>query len=352
MTIVTDVLVIGGGQAALATAYYLQRAGLDYIVVDGGERIGDAWRNRYDSLVLFTPRSYSQLPGMDFPGDPEQFPDKNDTADYLEKYAAALNATIHLQTKVLSVHKEQAGFVIATTKQSYRARQIVIATGPFQTPWMPAFAAKLSPKIRQLHSSEYRNPEQLQQGDTLVVGAGNSGAQIAVELADVTRVSLSAGEKPVFLPLKLLGKSIFYWFDKLGLLRATRNSFIGKKIQQRKDPIFGKELKQLLEASQVAMLPKTTGADKESLMFSDGQPREFANIIWSTGFHPDYSWLRIPRITNAAGALIHERGKTAEHGLYVVGMPWQHRRTSALLGGVGEDARFVVAAIKQERAPS
>ncbi|MFX3637375.1 MAG: flavin-containing monooxygenase [Candidatus Pristimantibacillus sp.] len=345
MTIVTDVLVIGGGQAGLATGYYLAQAGIDFIILDSGSRIGDSWRNRYDSLVLFTPKGYSELPGMSFPGDPEQFPNKNETANYLESYASIFQFPIHLLTRVKDVRKSNEEFQITTNKESYTARRVVIASGPFQKEWIPDFANDLPSQINQLHSSKYHNPEQLLSGDTLVVGAGNSGAQIAVELSKSRPVYLSTGHKPISLPLKIGGKSIFYWFDKLGILHATKNSFIGRKIQKRPDPIFGLELKEQINYSAVLLYPKVTGTDRNSVIFADGSHREFMNIIWGTGFRFDYNWLKIPHIFDLKGGIIHDRGITPEYGLYIVGMPWQYRRTSALLGGVGEDSRYIVESI-------
>lgn len=315
--------------------------------MDGSSRVGDSWRNRYDSLVLFTPKGYSELPDMPFPGKREQLPNKNETADYLEKYASNYQFPIHLYTRVISLSKNDGLFYIMTNKEDYIAHKVIIATGPFHKELIPDFASKISADVKQIHSASYINPGQLSEGDTLVVGAGNSGAQIAVEISNHRKVYLSSGHRPLSLPLHIGGKSIFYWFDKLGILKATAHSFIGKKIQSRPDPIFGFELKQRLKSSAITLLPRAIDAKNKNIIFSNDSQLEFKNIIWSTGFKPDYNWLELPRVLNERGAIKHQRGITTESGLYIVGMPWQHRRTSALIGGVGADAQYVVNEIIQ-----
>lgn len=309
--------------------------------------MGDAWRNRYDSLVLFTPREFSRLPGMPFPGSRDQLPNKNEAADYLEAYADKYQLPIHLNTHVNNLSKSEGIYHISTNKGDYVAWEVIIATGPFQTDWKPEFASKLLTTINQIHSTNYKNPNQLLHGDTLVVGAGNSGAQIAVEISKQRQVYLAASRRPVSLPLQIFGKSIFYWFDKLGVLKTNVNSFIGRKIKARPDPVFGLEFKQRLKMNDIVLLPKAIDAHSNTIHFSDGSMREFTNIIWSTGFKSDYSWLKLPHVISEKGTIIHRRGITQESGLYVVGMPWQFRRTSSLMGGVGEDAKYVVNAIIQ-----
>lgn len=349
----TDVLIIGGGQAGLASGYYLKKSGIPFIIVDNHSRVGDSWRNRYDSLVLFTPREYSGLPGLNFPGKRNEFPTKNETADYLENYAAAFNLPIQFNTTVSKLNKNNGFFQIWTNQGSFVAKKVIIATGPFQKERIPSFASKISSEVKQLHSSAYKNPEQLLSGETLVVGGGNSGAQIAVEISTRGKVSLSVGHRPVFLPLRFCGKSIFYWFDKLGILQAPAQSFIGRKIQSRPDPVFGLELKQLIKTATIDLMPKSIDASHNGIHFSDGSVREFSNIVWSTGFKADYSWLDLPHVLfDEKGYIIHKRGVTSENGLYIIGMPWQSRRTSALIGGVGEDARYIVNSIAQSTPDS
>ncbi|REK76912.1 flavin-containing monooxygenase [Paenibacillus paeoniae] len=344
MTFSTDILVIGSGQAGLSTGYYLKRSNVDFLMIDQSSAIGESWRTRYDSLVLFTPKGYSNLPGMNFPGHEAQLPTKDEAADYLLEYAAVFELPIRLNTKATSITKYKDKFKVMTDKGIILTRSVIIATGPFQKPWVPDFSNKMASSINQIHSSRYKNPTQLIHGESLVVGAGNSGTQIAVELSNMAKVSISVGHKPLSLPSRILGKNIFYWLDRLGLLKAKPQSTIGRKIKSRPDPIFGMEFNQRVKSSAITLMPKVIDAEDEHILFADGTMQQYSNIIWCTGFRPDYSWLHIPGLLDHSGTIIHERGITPVSGLYVVGMPWQSRRSSALLGGVGEDAQYVAAA--------
>lgn len=191
----TDVIVIGGGQAWLAMGYFLARQGRDFVILDGAERVGDAWRRRWESLTLFTPACYSALPGLAFPGDPERSPGKDEVAAYLEGYAARFRLPVRTGERVTSLRPGPAGWTAGTPAGSYEAAQVVVATGPFQRPAVPALARGLPPGVVHLHSAEYREPAQLPAGEVLVVGAGNSGVQIAEELSATHRVVLAVGER-------------------------------------------------------------------------------------------------------------------------------------------------------------
>jgi putative flavoprotein involved in K+ transport len=252
-----DVVVIGAGQAGLSMGYYLKQSSLSFIIVDDNKCAGDVWRNRYDSLVLFTPRSFSALPGLALEGDPSGFPTKDEIADYLERYAHTFDLPIKFSCDVQSVHKENDTFIISTANSIIKTKKVVVATGPFHTLRIPSFTKEFPHQVVQLHSSEYKNPAQLNEGSVLVVGGGNSGAQIAVELSNYHETYLSVGQKIRFLPLSLAGKSIFWWFDKLGILHANRDSFIGKKVQSQPDPIFGFELKEKLRDKKVVLKART-----------------------------------------------------------------------------------------------
>ena len=234
-----DVVVIGAGQAGLSMGFYLKQTSLSFMILDNHENVGDVWRKRYDSLVLFTPRSYSSLPGLALEGDPSGFPTKDEIADYLELYADTFDIPIQFKCQIQRVQKENNIFYISTNDESLiKTKKIVIATGPFHTPRIPPFAKELPKHVVQLHSSEYKNPNQLTDGSVLVVGR-NSGAQIAVELSQHHETYLSVGQKIRFIPTDIATRNIFWWFDKLGILHADRNSFIGKKVQSQGDPIFG-----------------------------------------------------------------------------------------------------------------
>ncbi|MET1032489.1 flavin-containing monooxygenase [Domibacillus tundrae] len=341
-----ETVIIGAGQAGLAMGYYLKKLNQSFILLDKNLAVGDEWRKRYDSLILFTPRMYSALPGLPLEGDPHGFPGKVEIALYLRRYAELFDLPIQLQTEVRSVRKEQDCFYIQTNDQVYEAKNIIVASGPFQTPKIPHFARSLSPDILQLHSSQYKNPADLIEGNVLVVGGGNSGAQIAVEVSNEREVYLSVSQKMKFFPMKIGNKSIFWWFDKTGILKAPRHSWIAKKIQAGGDPIFGSELKDALASGTVIQKSRTVDGAGTTIRFQDQSMLDVQNIIWSTGFVLDYSWLKVRGALNAEGQPIHTRGITPIEGLYFLGLPWQYRRGSALLQGVGEDAKYIAEHIK------
>lgn len=340
-----DVLVIGAGQAGLSVGYYLKKNNLSFLLLDQGSEIGESWRKRYDSLKLFTPRSYSYLPGLALNGDPNGYPTKDEISDYLTQYAKAFSLPVKLQTMITKLEKDGDCFALSTSQGEYRSKQVIVATGPFHKPNIPDFSKFISDEVLQVHSSEYKNPYQLKSGTTVVVGAGNSGAQIAVELADGRDVYLSVGHNLKFLPQDFFGKSIFWWFDKLGILKANINSKVGQLIRNKPDPIFGYELKMKLKNGGIQQKPKAVSASDNKILFEDQSTVEVRNLIWSTGFKSDYSWIRIPSIFNEKGMPIHERGITDIQGLYFSGLSWQYRRGSALLEGVGSDAEYLVAKI-------
>ncbi|MCI2257218.1 NAD(P)/FAD-dependent oxidoreductase [Domibacillus sp. PGB-M46] len=342
-----NTVIIGAGQAGLAMAYHLKRLDQPFILLDRSEDIGGVWRSRYDSLTLFTPRMYSALPGLPLKGDPHGFPAKNEMAFYLKHYAEQFHFPVHLQTEVESVWKERDCFRIQTNGQTYEASSLIIASGPFQTPFIPNFAQKLSTDVLQMHSSQYKNPAGLSEGNVLVVGGGNSGAQIAVELSKTRKTYLSVSQKLRFLPLKIGKRSIFWWLDKTGVLDAPSDSWVARKIRSSGDPIFGSELKHALISGAVVQKSRTTGARGTVIQFQDGSTIEVQNIIWSTGFVSDYAWLKVKGVLNDKGHPVHQRGITPMKGLYFLGLPWQVRRGSALLQGVGEDARYIAEHIQE-----
>lgn len=341
-----DVLVIGAGQAGLAMGYHLKQQKRSFLILGKEERLGDPWRNRYDSLVLFTPRWFSSLPGLPLTGDPNGYSTKDEIANYLEAYAAHFQLPIQLQTEIYSLEKFNGMFQSATSRGEFRAKTVVIATGPFQNPFIPEMAKTVSDNIYQVHTSQYRNPSQLKSGSVLVVGAGNSGAQIAVELCKDREVYLSNGHKLKFFPLQRLGKSIFWWFKQLRMLNADTDSKIGQFIRKRHDPIFGLELRQLLRLGKIRLKPRTVEINGDKIAFADSSlPITVQNIIWATGFVSDYDWVRIPNVIGGNKKPVHNRGVTSEPGLYFLGLPWQQTRGSALIGGVGADAEYLLSRI-------
>lgn len=339
-----DVLVVGAGQAGLAMSYQLAKANVNHLVIDAHNRIGDSWRNRYDSLVLFTPRFYSSLPGLSLEGNQEAYPTKDEIADYLMKYAEKHSLPVQMKTKVISVENISHKKKITTNKGVYMANSVVIATGPFQTPYIPEFASKLNKEICQVHSAYYTNPSILQEGTTLVVGAGNSGLQIAVEIAEMAQVYVSVGKKQKIIPKKIMGKSLFWWFEKLKISEVTAESKFGKIIKQN-DPIIGTESKRFVKDGHITLLPRLVNADGPIVYFDDQSQLRVDNVIWSTGYRFDYSWIKIKDIMDETGKPIHKRGVSPQRGLYFLGLPWQHKRGSALILGVADDAQYLVEEI-------
>ncbi|UHA71852.1 flavin-containing monooxygenase [Paenibacillus sp. 481] len=361
-----DVIIIGGGQAGLSLGWHLRslQPQLTFLIVERHHRIGDNWRERYDSLVLFTPRTYSQLPGVSMDGDPTGFPTKDEVAQYLEDYARQAQLPVLTSSEVVQVtwEAQKNHFKVAIRQSpnlhsiqhdhhsqleqhiSLYCKQLVLASGPFQTPYIPAWAANIDTNVIQLHSSQYRSPTQLPtlstQHNVLVVGGGNSGAQIAVELARTSHVSLSVRHPLRHMKLSLLGRSTFEWMDKLGLLHAPSHSRRAKLIRRLGDPVFGNELAAALRTGQITMQPAATSWDSASasICFQDGSTFAPNAIIWATGFNNDNRWLHLPGLLNERGQIIYFGHSTPVPGLYVIGMPWQRSRSSALLCGAGRDA--------------
>ncbi|MFY0758165.1 NAD(P)/FAD-dependent oxidoreductase [Metabacillus dongyingensis] len=343
-----DVVVIGAGQAGLSIGYFLKKANVSFLILDEASMIGESWRKRYDSLTLFTPRSYSSLPGLPFDGDSNKYPTKDDVAEYLSLYVHTFSLPVQLNTVVEKLTQTKTTFMIKTNKEEIAAKMVVAATGPFQNPFIPEFSKMLSDQTYQVHSSSYKNPNQLKDGSVLVIGGGNSGAQIAVELAKEREVHLSVGSNIKFLPQNLLNKSIFWWFDKLGILSLTVQSKLGQLIKKQPDPIFGLELKSLIKKGAVTIIPRATSVINDHIAFSDGTNVKIQNVIWSTGFKSNYEWIDIPNLFNKEGFPLHQRGITPIEGLYFLGLPWMYRRGSALLQGIGDDAEYIFSQIKSE----
>lgn len=341
-----DVIVIGAGQAGLSMGYYLKKEGYDFVILEGEKRIGDSWRNRYDSLVLFTPKSYSFLPGMELPGDKNAFPTKDEIADYLEMYAVHFSLPVHLETIVHKVRKTESTFEVATDKGVFLSKHVIIASGAFQKPFIPSISQHLSQEVFQIHSSQYQSLKEIPDGPVLVIGGGNSGTQIAAELAESRDVTIAISHPFKFLPLKIMGKSIFHWLEKIGLLYAGTDTKRGLWFRKQSDPIFGFELKKLIREGKVKVRSRVIQTQGREVTFDDNSKINVQNIIWSTGFTSDYKWIDIEGGLDGKGFPIHNRGVSPIQGLYYIGLPWQHQRGSALICGVGKDAEFLYSVIK------
>ncbi|WP_116451379.1 flavin-containing monooxygenase [Blastococcus litoris] len=338
MTKTLDVIVIGAGQAGLALGHHLGRRSADFLLLDAGPEIGSSWRSRWDSLRLFSPAQYDSLPGLPFPAPADTHPTKDDVADYLATYAEHFQLPVRLNSPVQRVHREDDGtFAVRTPDEVLRARQVVVATGPFQTPWTPALSDRFDPALPQLHSADYRNAGQLPAGGrVLVVGAANSGLQIADELAHSCSVTVAVGSRPAELPQRIAGRDLFFWLTKSGFFTVPADSRIARRLRARGDLVIGTRSSRLRRRG-VGFRPRLTGATGRTAHFADGSSAEIDAVVWATGFRSDYSWLHVPGVA-VDGQARHTAGVTDVPGLYFIGLPWQSSRGSALLGFVGADA--------------
>jgi putative flavoprotein involved in K+ transport len=338
-----DVVVVGGGQAGLAAAWHLRRQGRRFLVLEAAGELGHSWRTRWESLRLFTPAEYDALPGLPFPAPVGTYPGKDAVADYLHDYAAALDLPVELGVRVTRLQRTDDGFAVCTADRTYTARQVIVATGPFQTPFVPPLAAGLDASVTQLHSHAYRSPDALPGGPVLVVGGGNSGFQIAEELAGTRPVELSVGSSYPALPQRVLGRDLFWWLTRLRLMRVTAGSRLGRRMRTRGEFLIGSSRRGLQRAG-VRFRPRLVDAGGRTVRFADGTSSEVAVVVWATGYRPDYSWIDIPGVLRD-GRVTHSRGVTTIPGLYFLGLSWQHTRGSALLGFVADDAAHVVAQV-------
>ena len=338
-----EVAVIGAGQAGLAIGHFLARQGRRFVILERADAIGAAWRERWDSLILFTPRRYDSLPGLPFPGDPDGYPTRDEVVAYLEQYAAALDLPIELGSAVRSLTKGDGHFVLELDERRIEADQVVVATGPFQQPRTPEFADELAPEVAQRRSTEYRNPVDLPPGRVLVVGGGNTGFQIAEELAGSREVHLSVGSRQPAVPQRLLGRDLFRWLDRAGLMRKSASSRIGRRMRRR-DPVLVGSSPRSIARRGVRLRPRAVAASGRTIGFEDGSQLEVDAVIWATGYRPDHSWISVPAI-DREGRLRHRRGVTDTPGLYLLGLSWQHTRGSALLGWVKEDAEYIAGRV-------
>lgn len=340
-----DVVVIGGSQAGLAVGYHLAQRGLRLVILDAGPEVGHVWRSRWDSLTLFTSAQYSGLPGMAFPLPSDTYPSKDDVATYLRSYGSALDLPLRLNAKVTSVTQRDGAYVVATTSDELTASHVVVATGPFQVPFIPPIADELDETVMQIHSADYRNPAQLPEGGhVLVVGGGNSGFQIAEELAATRKVDLAVGQRVPSLPQRLLGKDLFWWLSGIGFMKVSTDSRLGRKLAKR-DVLIGSSPRRLRQ-SGVTLRKRLASAVGRRAIFDDGSEQDIDAIVWATGYRSDFSWINIPTIKDENGRIVHRRGVTDDPGVLFVGLTWQHTRGSALIGFVGDDAAFIAGRIE------
>jgi putative flavoprotein involved in K+ transport len=350
MTEYYQTIVIGGGQAGLATAYYLQERDQDFVILDAGERTGDAWRNRWDSLRLFTSARYNGLPGFPFPAPPHSQPTKDEVADYLESYAERFDLPIELNQWVDGLTKDGDRFVVTAGERRWEADNVVVAMSSFQQPTVPDFAADLDPSIVQMHSADYRNPSQLQDGGVLLVGAGNSGAEISLDIVDEHPTWLSGrdvGHVPFHID-SFFGRHIGVPFVLRVLFHRilTVDTPIGRRMRRKflsKGWMLVRVKPKDLARAGIERVPRTTGVRDGLPVVDDDRVLDVRNVIWCTGYQSDFSWIDLPVFTEEEPVEPRQyRGVVADApGLYFVGLFFLYSVSSELLTGVGRDAKYV-----------
>jgi putative flavoprotein involved in K+ transport len=341
-----ETVIVGGGQVGLMAGYHLAKLGRPFVILDANERVGDAWRNRWDSLRLFTPARFSGLPGMPLPAPAWSFATKDELADHLERYAEHFELPVRTGISVDGLRKVDGGFEISAGDLRFKAENVVVATGAHQIPKVPAFAAELDPRIVQLHSRDYRSPSQLQEGDVLLVGAGNSGAEIAMDLSPTHRVWLSGpstGQIPVrhgtrparagFRAFRFLGHRVLRVDTRIGRK-------LGPKLIAKGDPLIRTKLKDLLAAG-VERVPRVVGIRDGLPVLEDDRVVDVANVVWCTGFRTDFGWIDLP-VFDDDGKPMHYRGVVdSEPGLCFLGLVFQYALSSDVLPGGGRDAEYI-----------
>lgn len=345
-------VVIGAGQSGLSTGYFLARHGLPHVILEAHGRVGDSWRQRWDSLKLFTPARFDGLAGMPYPAPPHYFPTKNEMADYLEAYASRFKLPVRTGVGVDRVTRRDGRYLVSAGDQAFEAEHVVVAMATFQRPRVPAFAAELSPGIVQLHSSEYRNLGQLAPGSVLVVGAGNSGSEIAMEAARAGRETWLAGRDVGHVPVRIerpIGRLVLPIVFRVLFHRVlTVDTPIGRKARPKAvsqgGPLIRVKPKDLA-AVGVRRVGRVTGM-RDGLPVLEGvEVLTPANVVWCTGFHPGLSWLDLP-VFGPAGEPVQQRGvATGEPGLYFVGLHFLYALSSTMIHGVERDARRVAEVI-------
>lgn len=347
-------LIIGAGQAGLTTGYQLKRRGLPFLVVDANERVGDNWRQQWDTLRLYTPAKYDGLPGLPFPAEPWHFPHKDEVADYLERYAVKFDLPVRTSTRVLRLEPAGDGFRAGLDDGTVTCDNVVVATGSFgRTPYVPESAADLDPGIRQLHSSEYRGPEQIPPGTVLVVGASHSGGDIAYELAQSHPVVL-AGRDCGQIPIRLESRRARFFLPVM--------VFVFRHVLTRRTPMGRKEMEEVRFHGGPALRVKredlaargvqrrearVTGTSGGRPQLADGTVVDASSVVWCTGFRQVFDWIDMP-VLGERGWPVEFRGVVdGAPGLFFCGLSFQFAFSSMVLPGVGRDADFVARRIAE-----
>jgi putative flavoprotein involved in K+ transport len=351
-----NTVVIGGGQAGLSVGYHLQRRGVPFVILDASERVGDVWRKRWDSLRVFTPARYSSLDGMPFPAPPYSFPTKDAMGDYLEAYARHFALPVRCGVRVERLSRVGDRFLVVARDQQFEADNVVVAMANYQRPRVPAFAKDLNPRIVQLHSLDYRNPAQLQRGGVLIVGAGNSGAEIALDAAREHETWV-AGRDTGHVPFRIDGLLARLVLIRL-VLRVvfhrvlTVRTPMGRKARARMLHVGGTLVRTKprdLIAAGIKRVPRVARIENRLPVLEDGRVLDVANVVWCTGFHPGFSWIDLP-VFGPDGEPQHQEGVVpSEPGLYFVGLHFLSAMSSVMIHGVGRDAARIAVRISATR---
>ena len=344
-----NTIVIGAGQAGLALGYFLQRQARDFLIVEASDAPGAAWLDRWDSLKLFTPARFSGLPGLAFPGEPDGHRSRDEVASYLRSYAKHFELPLATGNVVVELQQTAEGYLARTATGAFEARQVVIATGPFQKAYVPDWASKLGSEVHQVHAIQYRTPEEIPPGRALIVGGGNTGYQIAEELAASHEVHLSVGSRQKPLPQRVLGRDVFWYLDKAGVMAKSVDTRLGNRLQGR-DTLIGSSPRAIRKKG-VTIHARALSAQGASVEFEDGEQLPVDAVVWATGYRTDFSWVKAP-VLGKNGAPVHHRGVTDAPGLYFLGLSWMYTRGSALIGWVKDDAKFIAEQIDSFDRPT
>ena len=347
-----DTVVIGGGQAGLAIGTELARQGRAFVILDAERRVGDAWRSRWDSLRLNTPARFDGLPGMPFPGDRLAFPSKDEVASYLEDYSTAHGLPVRTGVRVDRVRRESDRFVTSAGGNRWESHNVVVATGGCQVPKVPDIADRLGGDIVQLHSSDYRNPAQLPADPVLVVGVGNSGAEIARDTVSSheTLIAGTPSAQPPVRPTRMNARFVYPVFRFVGLHVLTTANPIGRNAVAKfhTAPLIRTKVADLV-AEGVQVVPRVTGVEDGRPAFADGTRGEVSSVIWCTGYRNDFGWIDLPAFDDDGEPRQHRGVVESVPGLYFLGLEFLYALFSATLPGLGRDARYLA---KRMRPPS
>ena len=348
-----DAIVIGGGQAGLSVGYHLQRAGRSFVILEGNARVGDSWRERWDSLRLFTPAQYDGIVGLPFPAPRHSFPTKDEMANYLEGYVSHFRLPVRTSTRVSRLSRNGTRYVVETNDGILEADHVVVAMASYQAPRVPAFSRELAPEIVQIHSRQYRNPAQLHDGPVLIVGAGNSGAEIAMELAKSHQVFMSGrdtGHIPFRMNSRIARLLVPILFRVVFHRILTVKTPIGRKARAKVIAQGGPLIRvkpRDLAAAGVERVERVAGVNGGRPYLETGRTLDVANVVWCTGFTPGFSWIDLP-VLDSHGEPRHDSGVTpGEPGLYFVGLHFLYAMSSTMIHGVSRDAERIAHAIDE-----